>query len=127
MPSKQEEKPLLASGSIVGSYKPLYKYWEIAESKGIEKATILREDLEFIEDYVRRLGRINLLSLRRELTLRMIARVDPEAAEMAYRELNLALDTREAQRRIAEILAGWALEAAEILGIISLRRPSSLG
>ena len=111
---------------MVGSYEPLYKYWELAESKGIEKATILREDLEFIEDYVRRLGRINLLPLRRELTLKMMARVNPEVAEMAYRELGFTLDKKEAQRRIAEILAGWALEAAETLGIISLRRLSSL-
>ncbi|MEM3137746.1 MAG: hypothetical protein QW760_04450, partial [Thermofilaceae archaeon] len=59
-----ERKPLLADGSIVGSYKPLYSYWELAKERGIEEAIITRDDIEFIKELVESTGRLRLLEVR---------------------------------------------------------------
>lgn len=117
----EERRPLLANGSIVGSYKPLYRYWELARRRGAEEAAITGEDLEEVRRAVELRGRVSLLELREELVRRFLPRVDPEIAREAYEGLGWRLTSAEARRRIAEILAGWALEAAKNLNMISLR------
>lgn len=116
-----ERKPLLADGSIVGSYEPLYSYWELAKGRGIEEAAITREDIEFIREIVESAGRLRILEVREKLVKRFILRVNPEVAEEAYKRLGFNFTRQEAQRGIAEILAGWSLEAARNLNLISLR------
>lgn len=116
-----EKRPLLADGSIVGSYEPLYSYWEVARERGVEEVTIAGEDLEFVEKLVKSAGRLRLLEVREMLVKRFILRVNPEVAEEAYRRLGFNFTGEEARRRIAEILAGWSLEAARNLNIVSFR------
>jgi len=116
-----ERKPLLADGSVVGSYEPLFRYWEAAKRRGLEELTIGSEELEYVEERVRREGRVNLLQLLNELAERFLPRVDPEAAREAFESLGLRLAPEEARRRIAEILAGWALEAARALSIVEFK------
>ncbi len=116
-----ERRPLLADGSIVGSYEPLYSYWEVAREKGVEEVTITGEDLEFVEKLVESAGRLRLLEVREMLVKKFIPRVNPEVAEEAYKRLGFNFTREEARRRIAEILAGWSLEAARNLNIVSFR------
>jgi DNA-directed RNA polymerase subunit F len=116
-----ERKPLLADGSVVGSYEPLFRYWEAAKRRGLEELTIGSEELKYVEERVRREGRVSLLQLLSELAERFLPRVDPEAAREAYESLGLRLAPEEARRRIAEILAGWALEAARALSIVEFK------
>lgn len=114
-------KPLLADGSVVWDYEPLYRYWEAARRRGLEEVSIGAAELEFIEKKVREGGKLPLLELREELATRLISRVDETAAEEAYRSLGVQLPPGEARRKIAEILAGWALEAAKTLGIVEFK------
>jgi len=116
-----ERRPLLANGSIVGSYEPLFKYWERVKEKGGEELIIGREELELIERRVREEGRVSLLQLKNELVQRFLPRVDPDAAREAFGSLGVQLDASEARRMIAEIFAGWALEAARMLGIVEFK------
>jgi len=116
-----ERKPLLADGSVVGSYEPLFRYWEAAKRRGLEELTIGSEELKYVEERVRREGRVSLLQLLSELAERFLPRVDPEAAREAFESLGLRLAPEEARRRIAEILAGWALEAARALSIVEFK------
>jgi len=116
-----ERKPLLADGSVVGSYEPLFRYWEAARRRGLEEVVIGGDELRYIEERVRREGRVNLLQLRSELAERLLPKVDPEAAREAYESLGLRLAPEEARKRIAEILAGWALEAARALSLVEFR------
>jgi hypothetical protein len=116
-----ERKPLLADGSVVGSYEPLFRYWEAAKRRGLEELTIGSEELKYVEERVRREGRVSLLQLLSELAERFLPRVDPEAAREAFESLGLRLAPEEARRRIAGILAGWALEAARALSIVEFK------
>ena len=114
-------KPLLADGSVVGSYEPLFRYWELARRLGVEEVSITSEDLDAVREIVERRGRVSLLELRNSLVVRFLKRVNPEVAVEAYRSLGWHLSESEARRKIAEILAGWTLEAARNLNVISLR------
>ncbi len=116
-----ERRPLLADGSVVGSYEPLFRYWEAARRRGLEEVAIGVDELRYIEERVKRSGRVNLLQLRSELAERLLPRVDPEAAREAYESLGLRLAPEDARKRIAEILAGWALEAARTLSIVEFK------
>jgi hypothetical protein len=116
-----ERKPLLADGSVVGCYEPLFRYWEAGKRRGLEELTIGSEELKYVEERVRREGRVNLLQLLSELAERFLPRVDPEAAREAFESLGLRLAPEEARRRIAGILAGWALEAARALSIVEFK------
>ena len=116
-----ERKPLLADGSVVGSYEPLFRYWEAAKRRGLEEPTIGSEELKYVEERVRREGRVSLPQLLSELAERFLPRVDPEAAREAFESLGLRLAPEEARRRIAGILAGWALEAARALSIVEFK------
>lgn len=116
-----ERKPFLADGSVVGNYEPLYRYWENARRRGLEEVAISAEELEEIEERVKHTGRLSLIELRNELAKKLITRVDADVAEEAYQSLGIQLSREEAQKKIAEILAGWALEAAKNLGIVEFR------
>ncbi|RLE82580.1 MAG: hypothetical protein DRJ51_01070 [Thermoprotei archaeon] len=114
-------RPLLANGCIVKDYEPLYKYWEVAEKRGVEKATIRSEDVEYVKKVVEASGRVSLLELKRTLSFMMLDRVNGEIAKEAYTMLGLELNEREAREKLADILAGWLLEACLTLNVISLR------
>ena len=116
-----EERPLLADGSVVESYEPLYKYWEAAKRRGIEEARITSEDLELVREIVERGGKVSLYELLETLAERMLERVDEGAAAEAYASLGIELPRDLARKRIAEILAGWAIEACQTLNMVSIR------
>lgn len=118
----KEEKPLLATGDIVGSYKPLYAYWEECEKRGKEPVKITRSEIEYVEKRVKESGRVNLETLKRELSLKFIEKVDPDIAYSALFRLGLKVDRKNAQKFIAEILAGWTIEACDVLGIIKVKK-----
>jgi len=120
-----EKRPLLADGSVVEDYSPLYKYWERARERGLEEAKITSEDLEFARELVERGGRVSLYELIKALAERMLERVDGGAAAEAYASLGIELPEELARKRIAEILAGWAVEACQTLNMLSIRKRRS--
>ncbi len=116
---------MFANGTIVSDYEPLFRYWEIARKRGredlVDKAML--ENTDF--DYIRRMvleQALNLLEVLDRLEEYFIDRIDPEIAVKALEEtLGIELELEEARRRLARILAGWLLEAAQTWGIIRLR------
>lgn len=120
-------RPLLADGSIVGDYEPLFKYWEKAKKRGRgeEGNVVLRgEDFEKLEQLLRDSeGRISLADALEELALYFVSRVDPELAREAVEEAYgvAGYDSESARRIIARILAGWLIEAAKTWGTLRLR------
>ncbi len=122
-----ERRPLLANGSVVGDYSPLFKYWEKAKKRGRgeEGSVVLRnEDFEKLEQLLRDSeGRLSLADALEELTLYFLGRVDPELAREAVEEAYgvSGYDAESARRVIARILAGWLIEAAKTWGSLRLR------
>jgi len=117
-----EKRPLLASGTIVEDYEPLFMYWRVAEDRGAEKITLKNEDFEYLKLLLDKEERITLLKLKNRLLSTMLERVDPNIAVEAYRKLGIEIPPDVARRMIAEILVGWLVEAAETLNLIKLRK-----
>jgi len=124
--TRQEKRlPMFANGTIVSDYEPLFHYWEIARKRGredlVDKAMLENRDF----DYIRRMvleQALNLLEVLDRLEEYFIDRIEPEIAVKALEEtLGIELELEEARRRLARILAGWLLEAAQTWGIIRLR------
>ncbi len=122
-----ERRPLLADGSIVGDYEPLFKYWEKARKRGRgeEGRVVLRnEDFQHLEKLLRsREGRLSVAEALEELTLYFLDRVDPELAREAVEEAYgvSGYDAESARRVVARILAGWLIEAAKTWGSLKVR------
>ncbi len=116
---------MFATGTIVSDYEPLFRYWELARRKGredlVDKAMLENKDF----DYIRRMvleQALNLLEVLDRLEEYFLDRIDAETAVKSLEEtLGIELDPEEARRRLARILAGWLLEAAQTWGIIRLR------
>ena len=122
MSQSRRRLPLLADGSVVGDYEPLFYYWEIARKHSredlVEKSMLSRDDFYFIERLVEE-ERVALTRLLNVLEDYYVLRVDPEIAKEAYREAyGVDLSPEDARRRIARILAGWLIEAAKQWGKI---------
>lgn len=115
------EAPLLGDGSIVRDYKPLFEYWRISEERGLEKLVIESSDIDFVKEYVQSRGRVNLAELMRMLSERIEDRVSSELAAEAYSVLGIKMPPDIARKKIAEIVAGWTVEACNTLNIIKLR------
>jgi len=119
-----KKKPILASGTIVPDYEPLFKYWELAKSKDkklAEKATLRSEDFDAVLSYVSSKGIISLIDLLNYLENYMISRVDGQLAVRALKEIyGVMFEVEEARRRIARILAGWLIEACNLWGTLKL-------
>jgi len=117
--------PLLADGSIVEDYEPLFKYWEKAKEKNkklAENVTLKNEDFTYLSSLIEHARRISLLDLMETLINHFIDRVEASIAIETYRELlGIELEAREAQRRIARILAGWLIEAGRRWGIVRIK------
>ena len=122
-----KKKPLLANGSIVGDYDPLFKYWEMAKKidKSIaENATLRNEDFNYLLKILSRRKTVKLIELLDELEEYMLNRVNAEIAAKALKEIyNVEYSLENARRRIARILAGWLIEASNIWGDVRLKRP----
>ncbi|RLE58921.1 MAG: hypothetical protein DRN53_07720 [Thermoprotei archaeon] len=116
------KRPLLASGTIVEDYEPLFMYWRVAEDRGIEKVVLKSEDFEYLKLIISREEKITLLELKNRLLSIMLERVNPDVAVEAYRRLSIELPPDVAKKMIAEVLVGWLIEAAETLNLIRLRK-----
>ena len=127
MAGGKPRRPPFASGEIAGDYEPLFAYWEEAKSRGdegaVERATLSREDFDELERLVAEEGRLRLSDLLDRLAPRFEGRVDPEIAVRAYERVGLRLDSGEARRRIASLLAAWLVEAGEHWGMLRLSSP----
>ena len=119
----KDKRPLLSDGSIVSDYSPLLKYIEIARRVSPDRAEEgmpRSEDFEYVKKYMWSRGGSTLYSLLEALTAIVLARIDPEIARDALREVyGVEFDPEDARERIARILAGWIIEASRILGYIS--------
>ena len=117
--------PLLADGSIVEDYEPLFKYWEKAKEKNkklAENVTLKNEDFTYLSSLIEHAQRISLLDLMETLINHFMDRVEASIAVETYKDLlGLELEAREAQRRIARILAGWLIEAGRRWGIVKVK------
>lgn len=117
-----KDLPLLATGIIVKDYRPLYRYWDEVEKLGLRKPVIEREDVEFVENLIKKEGIVNLSIIYRKLVDRVENRIKMDIAVKVYRDLGLNIPPILAKRKIAEILAGWIIEACDIFNIIKIRR-----
>jgi len=117
-----KDLPLLATGIIVKDYRPLYRYWDEVEKLGLKKPVIEREDIEFVENLIKKEGIVNLSIIYRKLVDRVENRIKMDIAVKVYRDLGLNIPPILAKRKIAEILAGWIIEACDIFNIIKIRR-----
>jgi len=117
-----KDLPLLATGIIVKDYRPLYRYWDEIEKLGLKKPVIEREDIEFVENLIKKEGIVNLSIIYRKLVDRVENRIKMDIAVKVYRDLGLNIPPILAKRKIAEILAGWVIEACDIFNIIKIRR-----
>ncbi|MEM1661865.1 MAG: hypothetical protein QXT88_04535 [Desulfurococcaceae archaeon] len=123
MEKLENKLPPFANGSIVGDYKPLLKYMDIARktSTGLNRL-IVREDLDFLSNLIRTNERLNLLELLDLLKNRVKNRIDCSLASIAFKEAyGVDLGDDVACLKMAEILAGWIIEIAKTLGIINIR------
>ena len=114
----------MASGTIVKDYRLLIAYFEELNNLGIKSETSYptSEDIEFIVSSIRQ-GRVrNLAELIDILIERFRSRVNVIAAlnacKKTYGEFN---DGELAVHEVAKLLAGWAIEIAENLGLIKLK------
>lgn len=119
----ENKLPPFADGSIVGDYKPLLKYMDIArKTPAGSSRLIIREDLDFVSSLVKSSERLNLKDLMDMLINRVRDRIDCSLASIAFREAyGVDLSEDVACSRMAGILAGWILEVAKALGVITIR------
>lgn len=119
----ENKLPPYADGSIVGDYRPLLKYLELADSRGISReGLVIREDLDLLSQVLRNQERVSLKELLDMLTNRVINRLNCSLALEAFREVyRLDLDEDLACRKMAEIVSGWIIEMGKTFGIVTLR------
>ncbi len=119
------DKPFFATGEIIQDYSLLKKYWELLkkEGKDMEPALLSREDFDYIKKLVGR-RRIKLDEIYDVLINYFTDRIDPETALNACRETyGVEIDAETARRKIAEVMAGWLIEASSYLGYIKINIP----
>ncbi len=120
-----KDKPFFATGEIIQDYSLLKKYWELLKKKGedMEPALLSRKDFDYIKKLIGR-RRIKLDEIYDVLVNYFIDRINPETALNAYREAyGVEIDPETARRKIAEIMAGWLIEASSYLGNIKINIP----
>jgi len=120
--SSKRKRPMFATGEVVGDYEPLYLYWQEAGERASE-SVLSNEDFQELQRLVAGEGVRRLDQLLERLRDRFLPRVDPAAARRALsRYYGVDLGEAEAAQRIADILAGWLVEAASEWGLLRLRR-----
>ncbi len=119
------EKPFLANGSIVEDYRLLITYWRRAKEKSrdlAEKAILSNNDFAYLRDRISFFIGKPIEELISDLKHYMLDRVDPIVAVEAFREVyGIEVEPSLAREKIAEILAGWLIEAGKRLKILSYR------
>ncbi|NOZ89075.1 MAG: hypothetical protein GXO15_04035 [Crenarchaeota archaeon] len=119
---ERRRRPLFATGEVVGDYEPLLRYWEKAGEKAGD-SVLRNEDFQELQRLVREEQVSRLDEVLERLKPRFRERVDAKAASEALTEYyGVEVSPEEARDRIAELLAGWLVEAASQWNIIRLRR-----
>ena len=114
--------PFFATGEIVGDYGLLYAYWRHAGPRG-EESILREEDFQHLRSLLREEGGARLDALLEKLRVHFRGRVDAGAAAKAVEEYYRAkLPPEEARDRVAELLAGWLIEAGSRWGLLRIRR-----
>ncbi len=116
--------PFMASGTIIRDYQLLMIYFEEMRNMGMDPRSSYpsSSDIEYIARAVRSGSLRNLYELLESLIAMFRPRVCTEAAIRAFRKkFGSEPDPDTAAREIAKMLAGWAIEIAENLGLISLK------
>ena len=118
---RTKRRPMFATGEIVGDYEPLYLYWQELGTR-TEDAVLQSRDFEELRRMLEE-GELRLDIVLERLTSYFLPRVDRAAAKRALEKYyGVSVGEEEAARRIAQIMAGWLVEAAGELGILRLRR-----
>ncbi len=119
------DKPFFATGEIVSDYSLLKKYWELLKLRGksVEPVLLSRQDFDYIKRLIGR-RRIRLDEIYEELIDYFAERIDPDIAAEAYEKVyGVRIEPETARRKLAEIMAGWLLEASSFLGDIKINIP----
>ncbi len=123
---ENNEIPFFGDGTIVGSYKPLFEYWKLLKEKhlSIDSSLLRPDDFKYVKELVEKHRKIMLQDLISELTKYFLNRIDCDLAKEAYRRaLGIELSKEDACKKLAEILAGWLIEAANNTGLLKLSIP----
>ena len=118
----ERRMPFFATGEIVGDYSLLYLYWREAGDKA-EEALLSEKDFQHLRSLLASGEQARLDQVLEKLRNHFRGRVDPDAAAKAAKKYyGVDVPPQEARDRVADILAGWLLEAASRWGMIRLRR-----
>ena len=123
---ENHEIPFFGDRTIVGSYKPLFEYWKLLKERhlSIDSSLLHPDDFTYVKELVEKYGKVGLQDLINELTTYFLNRINCELAKEAYRRaLGIELSKEDACRKLAEILAGWLIEAAKNTGLLRLNIP----
>lgn len=123
-----KRRPLLADGSIVPDYEPLFKYWELAREKSKEladRAVLTNNDFVKLGDVVREASyegrKITVHDLLTRFTREFAERIDPKLArEALLKARGVEMEEEDARREIARIMSGWLIEAGKAWGLLRL-------
>jgi len=121
-------KPLLADGTLVKDYTPLFMYVERLSNLGVssDEVTLKSEDLRYLEELISR-GSLPLNEVIERLIEYFMPRLRSDIAKEVVSEyLGSEVSTDFGTRFMAKILACWLIEAGKTLGIVSLRGASML-
>lgn len=117
---------MVSTGKVVGDYRPIFEYWKAASEAAPEKAAAIvptQEDIELVRGYVAASpSGVSVDDLKKLLAREVWGRVDPSLAREALkRAYGIEYTEEEARAKMAEIVAGWVIEAAEFFGVVELR------
>lgn len=108
-------KPTFATRKLIKDYEPLRYYLELVrDSEWYDKGFLNKEDFEELIKEAKGLDTGKLGELWDKLTDRFLERINAEKAYQALKDLGYDVkDPQEARRKLAQILAGWLIEAGE--------------
>ncbi len=113
---------LFGSGKIVKDYRLLNRYFELLDSRNIDKSNLMptSSDIETIVSIAMK-GSANLLQIINTLVNRLKPKIYGDIAREAFRDVyGIDVDESTAIDRIAMDMAGWVIEIAEALGLIRI-------
>ncbi len=121
-----DEKPLLATGELVESYRPLFIYIRVAQElhryEAKDSILLKGNDLELVKELTKEHD-LRLDEVISTLAEYLKSRVDPEIAVKSLSEyLGHKVNEEYAVLYYSKLIACWIVEAATALNIIKLKR-----
>ncbi|UXD22630.1 hypothetical protein IPA_06825 [Ignicoccus pacificus DSM 13166] len=116
-------KPTFASKKLIKDYEPLRYYLELVKgTEWYDKAFLSRQDFEELVKEAKDLSTGKLGELWDKLTEKFMERIEPEKALQALKDAGYEVKSpEEARKRLAQILAGWLIEAGEEWDLIKFK------